>query len=35
MHALKAHTFDEGVLLFYKDVGYPFGAKKGNEQLAS
>jgi hypothetical protein len=31
MHALKAHSFDEGVLLFYKDIGYSFGAKKGDE----
>jgi hypothetical protein len=35
MHTLKAHTFNEGVLLFYQDVGYSFGAKEGNEQLAS
>ena len=35
MHALKAHSFDEGVLLFNKDVGYSFGAKESNEQLAS
>jgi hypothetical protein len=35
MHALKTHTLNEGVLFFYKDVGYSFGAKEGNEQLAS
>jgi hypothetical protein len=35
MHALKANTFDEGVLLLDRYIYDPFGAKKGNEELSS
>jgi hypothetical protein len=35
MHALKAHTFDERVLLLDCYIYDPFGAKKGNEELSS